>query len=63
MQKIQSLTFLDPACGCGNFLIITYREIRRLELQILKAQQKDSKQIHISIEGIPKNPNHKIHHF
>jgi hypothetical protein len=30
------LRFLDPACGCGNFLVITYRELRQLELEILK---------------------------
>ena len=35
-DKIASLKFLDPACGCGNFLIITYRELRRLENAILK---------------------------
>ena len=35
-DKISRLKFLDPACGCGNFLIITYRELRRLELEILK---------------------------
>lgn len=35
-QKLGSLTFLDPACGCGNFLIITYRELRLLELKVLK---------------------------
>ncbi|WP_414527668.1 class I SAM-dependent DNA methyltransferase [Nodularia chucula] len=35
-QKIANLHFLDPACGCGNFLIITYRELRDLELEILK---------------------------
>lgn len=35
-KKIANLKFLDPACGCGNFLIITYRELRRLELAILK---------------------------
>ncbi|ADX66877.1 class I SAM-dependent DNA methyltransferase [Weeksella virosa] len=35
-QKLGSLKFLDPACGCGNFLIITYRELRLLELEILK---------------------------
>ncbi|MBD5625900.1 MAG: class I SAM-dependent DNA methyltransferase [Desulfovibrio sp.] len=35
-NKIATLKFLDPACGCGNFLIITYRELRRLELAILK---------------------------
>jgi hypothetical protein len=36
-KKLASLRFLDPACGCGNFLAITYREIRQLELEILLA--------------------------
>jgi hypothetical protein len=35
-EKIAALHFLDPACGCGNFLVITYRELRLLELEILK---------------------------
>ena len=35
-DKIARLKFLDPACGCGNFLIITYRELRILELEVLK---------------------------
>lgn len=35
-EKLGKLKFLDPACGCGNFLIITYRELRRLELEVLK---------------------------
>ncbi|MCC5944086.1 MAG: class I SAM-dependent DNA methyltransferase [Bernardetiaceae bacterium] len=35
-QKIGDLAFFDPACGCGNFLIITYRELRLLELEVLK---------------------------
>jgi MmeI, DNA-methyltransferase domain/MmeI, target recognition domain/MmeI, N-terminal domain/MmeI, C-terminal domain/MmeI, helicase spacer domain len=34
--KIAALKFLDPACGCGNFLVITYRELRLLEIEILK---------------------------
>jgi hypothetical protein len=34
--KIARLRFLDPACGCGNFLVITYRELRLLEIEILK---------------------------
>lgn len=34
--KLASLTFLDPACGSGNFLIIAYRELRRLEIEVLK---------------------------
>ncbi|MEI6674694.1 MAG: DNA methyltransferase [Verrucomicrobiota bacterium] len=33
--KLGTLCFLDPACGCGNFLVITYRELRALELDIL----------------------------
>ena len=35
--KLTQLTFLDPACGCGNFLVITYRELRRLEHKVLEA--------------------------
>lgn len=35
-KELSELTFLDPACGCGNFLIVTYRELRRLELKILQ---------------------------
>lgn len=34
-QRLGSLTFLDPACGCGNFLIIAYRELRALEIEVL----------------------------
>jgi type II restriction/modification system DNA methylase subunit YeeA len=35
-ERIAKLKFLDPACGSGNFLIITYRELRMLEIEILK---------------------------
>ena len=35
-DKLASLTFFDPACGCGNFLVISYRELRLLELEILE---------------------------
>jgi hypothetical protein len=34
--KLGRLKFLDPACGCGNFLIITYREMRLLEIEVIK---------------------------
>lgn len=54
--KIRNLTFFDPACGCGNFLIITYREMRRLELDVLKAQQGDSLSLGLEIQpAIPLN--------
>lgn len=36
-NKLQQLTFFDPACGCGNFLVISYRELRELELKVLRA--------------------------
>lgn len=35
-KRLRRLTFLDPACGCGNFLVITYRELRLLELEVLR---------------------------
>ena len=35
-DKLGRLRFLDPACGCGNFLIIAYRELRLLEIDILR---------------------------
>jgi hypothetical protein len=38
-KKLTQLRFLDPACGCGNFLVITYRELRELELEVLRAAQ------------------------
>jgi hypothetical protein len=34
--RLAELRFLDPACGCRNFLVITYRELRLLEIEILK---------------------------
>lgn len=44
-KKISQLKFLDPACGCGNFLVITYRELRLLELEILRATFKSGEVI------------------
>ncbi|HCC56065.1 MAG TPA: SAM-dependent methyltransferase, partial [Solibacterales bacterium] len=40
-KKLSALRFFDPACGCGNFLIISYRELRLLEIELLKALRKD----------------------
>lgn len=36
-RRLSELKFLDPACGCGNFLAVAYREIRKLELEALVA--------------------------
>ncbi len=39
-QKLAGLTFLDPACGCGNFLVVAYRELRLLELEVIEQLYK-----------------------
>ena len=43
--KLSKLKFLDPACGSGNFLIITYRELRLLEIDILRELFKKGEQV------------------
>lgn len=35
-DKLPTLTFFDPACGCGNFLVVAYRELRKLENEIIE---------------------------
>ena len=35
IERMSKIKFLDPACGSGNFLIITYKELRRLEIDCL----------------------------
>jgi hypothetical protein len=42
-KELATYNFLDPACGCGNFLIVAYREMRRIELGIL-TQLRDLKE-------------------
>lgn len=36
-DRLAALNLFDPACGCGNFLIIAYRELRLLEIEVLQA--------------------------
>lgn len=40
-DRLAGLTFFDPACGCGNFLIIAYRELRLLEIAVLRELYPD----------------------
>lgn len=44
-HKLSTLKFLDPACGSGNFLIITYRELRLLEIDVLRELFKKGEQV------------------
>ncbi len=41
-NKLSNMTFFDPACGCGNFLVIAYRELRQLEIKILLLLHTDN---------------------
>lgn len=46
LNRISQIKIFDPACGSANFLIIAYKELRKLEIDILKAQRdlfKESK--------------------
>ena len=52
-NKLACLKFLDPACGCGNFLIITYRELRTLELEVLKMKHS-SDQLRLDVSDMLK---------
>jgi len=50
-EKMAGLKFLDPACGAGNFLIIAYREMRRLELDII-LEMHDQQTKLIDVRGL-----------
>ncbi len=54
LEKLGSLKFFDPACGCGNFLVITYRELRKLELEVLRALHVGVSQIEIDATILSK---------
>lgn len=49
--RLSKMKFLDPACGCGNFLVITYRELRLLELAILQ-QRFGTDRVVIELEDV-----------
>ena len=52
-NKLAGLNFLDPACGCGNFLVIAYRELRQLELEVIR-QLESSGQMFLDISELCK---------
>ena len=43
-QRLGEMKFFDPACGCGNFLIIAYRELRELEIELIRELHRDKAQ-------------------
>ncbi len=56
-DKLAALKLLDPACGCGNFLVVAYRELRLLEIEMLKkfhAKKKGEVQQLLNLEELLK---------
>ncbi len=54
-KKLGRMRFFDPACGCGNFLIIAYRELRLLEIEVLKeihSKSRAKRQIEVDISAL-----------
>jgi len=52
-DKLASLTFFDPACGCGNFLILAYRELRLLEIEVLKVLYPSGQRV-LDVSDLPR---------
>lgn len=44
-KKINGLTFLDPACGCGNFIVVAYRELRLLDIEFIRKKYNNNIQL------------------
>ena len=42
-KRLGEMKFFDPACGCGNFLIIAYRELRQLEIEVIRELRRGSR--------------------
>ncbi len=54
-KELGKLRFFDPACGCGNFLIIAYRELRALEIDVFREIRKylaDGEQLQLDAEHL-----------
>lgn len=49
-RKLATIRVFDPACGCGNFLVIAYRELRLLELEVLRALERLRHTQHLDFE-------------
>jgi hypothetical protein len=60
-NKLANLRFLDPACGCGNFLVLTYRELRKLELEVLVKIR--GRQREMSLDDVNRLSKLDVHQF
>jgi hypothetical protein len=51
-EKLGQLNFFDPACGCGNFLVVTYRELRRMEQEALELIYDTNSPLLLEVEAL-----------
>ena len=53
-DRLGTLRLFDPACGCGNFLIIAYRQLRTLEIEVLRemASRTDATQLELEVQSV-----------
>lgn len=49
-KRIGEIRYMDPACGCGNFIIVAYRELRALELRIMERLQELSEDLQLAFD-------------
>ena len=59
-QRIAKIKIFDPACGSGNFLIVAYKELRKLEMEIFKQIAIASKKADFGFSGIQLSQFHGI---
>lgn len=50
--KLASIRVMDPACGCGNFLVIAYRELRLLEIEVLRALMGTTRNLSLDVQAL-----------
>ncbi|WP_286810611.1 DNA methyltransferase [Marinobacter sp. UBA2678] len=60
LLRLQNLRIFDPACGSGNFLIIAYKELRKLEMEVIDALNTVSDQTEMYYSGIKLSQFHGI---
>jgi hypothetical protein len=62
LERIASIKVFDPGCGSGNFLVIAYKELRKLEHKILQ-RLADLQRLDSSKAGLFKLPRIKLENF
>lgn len=50
--KLATIQVMDPACGCGNFLVVAYRELRLLEIEVLRGLLGDARNLNLDVQAL-----------